>query len=120
MKITRTALEFILGASRGAHPREFIGMLRADGDTITETLIIPGSKFEECRSSILAHMVPMDTTIIGSIHSHPGPPRPSRADLEFFRKMGRFHMIVGYPYSPRDIAVFNSDGSPASLELSND
>ncbi len=120
MKITRTALEFILEASRGAHPREFIGMLRADGDTITETLIIPGSTFENCRSSILAYMVPIDHSIIGSIHSHPGAPRPSQADLEFFRKMGRFHMIVGYPYTADSIAAFNSDGSPASLELSND
>ncbi len=120
MKITRVALEFILEASKGAHPREFIGMLRAEDGTITETLIIPGSTFEECRSSILTYMVPIDLSLVGSVHSHPGPPRPSRADLEFFRRMGKFHIIVGYPYTPQSVAAFNSDGSPAALELSND
>lgn len=116
MKITKTALEFILETARKAHPREFLGLLRAKDDVIIETLIIPGSKFEKNRSSLYPHMVPLDPSIVGSVHSHPGPPHPSRADLSFFEK-GAINMIIGYPYTVDSIAVYNAHGKPTTLEI---
>ena len=102
-------MEFILEACRNTYPNEFLGLLRAEGDMITEVLVIPGSKFEHTSSSLRRDMVPLDPTIVGSVHSHPGRPVPSRADLNFFSKFGKIHLIVGYPFTRKDIAVFGSE-----------
>ncbi len=116
MKITQQAVDFILESAKGAYPREFVGLLRARGGIITEVLIIPGSKFEINRSSIFQNMVPIDPSIVGSVHSHPGPPIPSRADLNFFEK-GKINIIAGYPYTFESLAAYNADGTPAKLEI---
>ena len=116
MKISQTAVDFILESAKGAYPREFVGLLRAKKGVITEVLIIPGSKFEINRSSIFQNMVPIDTSIVGSVHSHPGRPIPSRADLNFFEK-GKINIIAGYPYTFESLAAYNADGTPATLEI---
>lgn len=116
MKISELAVEFILETARGAYPREFVGLLREKDGVIIETLIIPGSKFEENQSAIFPHMVPLDPSIVGSVHSHPGVPRPSRADLNFFEKH-RVNIIAGYPYGMDNLAVFDSRGKPIDLEM---
>ncbi|MFC2174675.1 Mov34/MPN/PAD-1 family protein [archaeon] len=116
MKISQTAVEFILETAKNAYPREFVGMLRANEGVITEILIIPGSKFEKNYSSVLTNMVPLDPSIVGSVHSHPGPARPSRADLRFFER-GMVNLIAGYPYEFGNLAAFDAHGSPTSLEI---
>jgi len=116
VKISETAVEFILEAARGAYPREFVGLLRAKDGVIIETLIIPGSKFEKNYSSIFMHMVPLDLSIVGSVHSHPGPARPSRADLRFFER-GKVNIIAGYPYDFASMAAFDAQGRPTTLEI---
>ena len=117
MKITETALEFMLECAKGAHPREFIGLLRAEKGVITETLLFPGSKFNRSSSSLLFDMVPPDPSIVGSVHSHPSEPIPSKADLEFFRRTGRIHLIIGYPYTASTVAAYDAFGKPTTLEL---
>ncbi len=116
MKITKTAIEFILETSKNVYPNEFVGLLRAENNVIIEVLLFPGSKFEENRSSIFMNMVPLDPTIVGSVHSHPGAPQPSRADLKFFEK-NKVNIIAGYPYNLDSLAVFNSNGNPIELEI---
>lgn len=116
MKITETAVDFILESARGAYPREFVGLLRAKDGIITEVLIIPGSKFGMNRSSIFTNMVPIDPSIVGSVHSHPGRPIPSRADLNFFER-GKLNIIAGYPYTFESLAAYNADGTPTKLEM---
>ncbi|MCK4328070.1 MAG: Mov34/MPN/PAD-1 family protein [Candidatus Diapherotrites archaeon] len=116
MKISATAVEFILETARGAYPREFVGLLRGKDGVIIEVLIFPGSKFEENRSSIFMHMVPLDPSIVGSVHSHPGPARPSRADLQFFER-GMVNIIAGRPYTFENLAAFDAHGNPTKLEI---
>ncbi|MCD6414086.1 MAG: Mov34/MPN/PAD-1 family protein [Candidatus Diapherotrites archaeon] len=113
MKIKEDTLDFILEACRNTYPNEFLGLLRAKGGTITEVLLIPGSKFEHTSSTLRRDMVPLDPTIVGSVHSHPGRPIPSKADLNFFSKFGKIHLIVGYPFTRDTIAVFG----PERLEI---
>jgi proteasome lid subunit RPN8/RPN11 len=109
VKIKAKALEFILEASRSAYPREFLGLLRAEEGVVTEVLVAPLPTFEIGSSSTRLDMKPLDPSIVGSIHSHPGPPLPSRADMHFFSQFGKVHMIVGYPFTPRDIWILGGE-----------
>jgi len=114
MKIKKFALEFIVQLARNALPHEFVGMLRAENKIITEVLLIPGSEFGTHYSRIFLNMVPIDPSIVGSVHSHPGAPNPSKADFHFFSKFGRVHLIIGLGGAVR---AFNSQGSPIDLEI---
>jgi len=63
-------------------------------------------------------MMPLDTHVAGSAHSHPnGVLSPSQADLSFFPRTGRYHLIVGYPYSRDSWRCFRTDGRPGGLEV---
>ncbi len=116
-KIKRVALEFILQAARNNYPLEFAGLLRARDNVITEVLIIPGTRWHEHSASLLMNMVPLDPDIVGSVHSHPGPALPSKADLEFFSKFGKIHLIAGYPYTPETLRAFLPSGKQTSIDV---
>ncbi|MFH1403352.1 MAG: Mov34/MPN/PAD-1 family protein [Candidatus Altiarchaeota archaeon] len=115
--IREAALELVLGASRELYPREFIALLRGEGDLITEVLVIPASLYGEGFSQVRWSMVPLDKSIIGSVHSHPGANNnPSRADLRYFSKTGRIHLIVRQPANTiEDVACYDSYGNPLDL-----
>ncbi len=117
VRIKKTALDFILGASRKIYPNEFTALLRGGGDVIEEVLLMPGSMFGEDFASIRFDMKPIDASIIGSVHSHPSPSfRPSKQDLLFFAKAGYLHLVVKYPYrSLADVAAYDLSGSRLEL-----
>lgn len=119
MKISNGALGLLLEASRSLHPKEFTGQLRIENDTITEVLIIPASTFGEGFAITRLDMVPIDYSILGTVHSHPGDRNePSRADLRYFRKRGNVHLIVRYPYGGLgDVAAYDNSGERVDLEL---
>jgi proteasome lid subunit RPN8/RPN11 len=61
-------------------------------------------------------MMPLDTHLAGSVHSHPnGVIIPSDADLGFFPRTGRYHIIVGFPYEEDDWRCFSANGTPFDL-----
>jgi proteasome lid subunit RPN8/RPN11 len=117
-RIDKEALEFILGASRSSHPKEFAGLLRAAGDTIKEVLLLPGT-ISSGRSAVLKlHMMPIDPSACGTVHSHPSPnTSPSGEDLAFFAKHGRVHIIAAAPYNERSWKAYNHRGGEISLEV---
>lgn len=119
MKIRWNTLEFILGVSREFHPNEFGGLLRGKGDTIEEVLVIPASTYGKGFVTTRRDMVPIDHSIIGSVHSHPGHGfKPSNADLRFFKKLGFIHLIVRYPYKDiEDAAAYDREGKGIHLEV---
>jgi proteasome lid subunit RPN8/RPN11 len=116
--IDKEALEFILGASRSSHPKEFVGVLRAIGDTIKEVLLLPGT-ISSSRSAVLKlHMMPIDPTACGTVHSHPSPnAAPSGEDLALFAKHGRVHIIAAAPYNEHSWKAYNHRGGEISLEI---
>jgi len=116
--IDKEALEFILGASRSSHPKEFAGVLRATGDTVKEVLLLPGT-ISSGRSAVLKlHMMPIDPTACGTVHSHPSPnASPSGEDLALFAKRGRVHIITAAPYSEHSWKAYNHRGEEISLEI---
>ena len=117
-RIRKEALEFTLGVSRTVYQREFIGLLRGEDNLITEVIVTPSSTYEEGFATYQEHLLPIDHTIVGSVHSHPGRnPNPSKGDLNAFGKKGGVNLIVIYPFqSIEDIYAYDNKGIPVDIQ----
>jgi proteasome lid subunit RPN8/RPN11 len=119
VKIKEEVVEGVLEACRNIHPREFIGLLRAEGGMITEIILPPASVYGKGLAQFQPHMLPFDFSIVGSIHSHPsGSGRPSAQDLNSMFNFGFVHIIVTFPYSNyQDLHTYDKKGNPIQLEI---
>lgn len=116
--IDRGALGLILHACRSSHPNEFAGVLRASGDVISEVLFLPGTFSSERSAVMRLHMMPIDPSACGTVHSHPSPSfKPSGADLTLFRRFGDVHIIVASPYNERSWRAYDYQGNEVPLEV---
>jgi len=117
-KIDRGALDFILGVSSSSYPREFAGVLRAKGDTVKEVLVLPGTLASGSSAVLRLHMLPIDPSTCGTVHSHPSPvARPSGEDLGLFAKFGNVHIIAAAPYDMGSWKAYNHKGEEIELEV---
>ncbi|MDW7725854.1 MAG: Mov34/MPN/PAD-1 family protein [Candidatus Methanoperedens sp.] len=117
MNIARDTLLFILEVCKSSAPLEFAGMLQADGDVITEVVIVPGTSSTGESAVMQLFMLPNIHTI-GTVHSHPsGNLRPSNTDLELFMKKGSYHIIAGAPYDTSSWTCYNRKGNTVELEV---
>jgi proteasome lid subunit RPN8/RPN11 len=115
--IARDALDFILEASRSSMPSEFAGLLQADGDIITEVIILPGTESSRMSALIRLYMLP-NMQVVGSAHSHPSSNiRPSKEDISFFSRTGDYHIIVGPPFDESSWACYDSLGQRRKLAV---
>jgi proteasome lid subunit RPN8/RPN11 len=122
--VVRSVMDGILSYSKGTYPDEAILLLsgrKSEGRIVVEELEIPplavhGSGF----SSFNLNMLPIDFSVVGTVHSHPsGVLKPSVPDLNNF--YGRIMMIAAYPYeSEHDIAVFDSKGNNLQYVIKED
>lgn len=98
-KITKDCLTLILESSKSNYPQEFGALLRVDTKektTIKEVVLLPGTISGDSHAIFRLHMLPIDYSIVGTVHSHPSSiARPSSADLDLFNHFGRIHLIVG-------------------------
>ena len=109
--IRQDLISLLLQMGRDAHPNEFVALLMERDGVIDEVNLLPGTFSGEDSASLLYDMMPLSTHIAGSCHSHPnGVLQPSGADIRFFPRTGRFHVIIGYPYTEQDWRCFSSDG----------
>jgi proteasome lid subunit RPN8/RPN11 len=116
--IRQDLLSLLLQMGRENHPNEFAGVIRESDGVMEELNLLPGTIGREDSASIFYDMMPLDTHVAGSAHSHPnGVIRPSDADLNFFPRTGRYHLIIGYPYRKNDWRCFTADGQPFNLEV---
>ncbi len=117
--LPRNVLEIILHASRSSHPREFVAMIRGEGNRIKELLLLPGTIQGDRFASVRLDMMPLDSDVIGVVHSHPSRNNhPSGADLNMFSKTGNVNLIVRYPYGGvEDIAAYDSVGNPREIYI---
>ena len=116
--ITSNILQMIFAASRDSHPKEFACVLRAEGDTITEILLVPGTLSGDRSAILRMHMLPIDFSVVGTAHSHPTPnATPSGADLALFSRYGPIHIIVGEPYTMNTWKAFDRDGNVVKLKV---
>jgi proteasome lid subunit RPN8/RPN11 len=119
--ITKKCLNLILEASKSSFPNEFGGLLRVDNnlkDTITEIVLLPGTVSGDSHAIFQLHMLPIDFSIVGTVHSHPSPvPRPSDADLHLFEKFGRVHIIVASPFKENSWKAYDYEGNEIQIKI---
>ena len=66
------------------------------------------------------HMLPMDFSIVGTVHSHPSGDL-SLSNVDFNHFFGRIIMIVGFPFISEDnVAIYDSKGNDLCLEIIKD
>ena len=82
-KIKRKCLDLINECAKSTYPNEFGGLLRVDlerKNTIIELVMLPGTISGETHAIFKLHMLPIDFSIVGTVHSHPSySARPSGA-----------------------------------------
>ena len=116
--IAHEALAFILEASKSTHPHEFAGLLREDKGVITEVLLVPGTTSDDTSAHMLLSMMPLDMSVVGSVHSHPVHDlRFSEADLGMFGMKGHYNIIVSYPYTEKDWVCYDPAGKKIDLPV---
>ena len=108
----------LLELGRDSHPNEFVALLIERDGVIEEVNMVPCTITGDDSASVFIDMMPLCTHLAGSAHSHPnGVLRPSEADVHFFPRAGRFHLIIGYPYRKDDWQCFSADGEPCQIEV---
>jgi len=116
--IRKKTLRMILEASKSSYPEEFGAILRAEKGVINELMLLPGTISGERSALFKLHMLPIDFTVVGTVHSHPsGGCYPSGADLDLFRSFGFVHIITCYPYDRDSWAAFDALGEPRELRV---
>jgi len=119
--ISKELLQGILEGAKLLYPRETILLLRGkkkkDLIDIFELIVPPLATYGEGFANIPLHMLPIDFSLVGTVHSHPsGNLTPSRADLNHF--LGSILMIVGFPFvDDRNVAVYNRNGENLTLKV---
>jgi proteasome lid subunit RPN8/RPN11 len=63
-------------------------------------------------------MLPIDFTIVGTVHSHPSySAKPSKADLQLFRKHGKIHIISAKPFDHSSWKAYNFIGENIDIGI---
>lgn len=121
VSISEELLEAIFEGARRLYPRETILLLRGEKKKklimVSELVVPPLATYGRSFANIPLHMLPMDFSIVGTVHSHPsGNLTPSTADLNHF--FGSALMIVGFPFAEkRNTAVYNRNGEKLTLQI---
>jgi proteasome lid subunit RPN8/RPN11 len=113
-------LDSMLSFARILHPREAILLLRGNIGrseiTLEEHLLPPFASTGRSFAQIPSHMLPIDFSIMGTLHSHPsGSPKPSPTDLNHI--YGRIMIIVAHPYTRDHVAVYDKRGETLPMEI---
>ena len=117
-------LDSIFEGAKRLYPKETLLLLRGKksknaihvSDLVVPPLAVYGYGF----ANLPFHMLPMDFSVVGTVHSHPsGNIKPSSVDLNHF--FGRVLMIVGFPFdSTENVAVYDSKGEKLQFKLTAD
>ncbi len=115
MKIKTALLGEIFELCKQAFPREVGGLLL--NNPVDDFVLLPG-KFNRTSINVFTNSVPLYPNLQGTFHSHPSASNnPSGADLDFFRRFGKWHLIIAYPYDLNSVAVYNARGERLKLEV---
>jgi len=123
VSLTAELLDAIFEGARRLYPNETILLLRGkksrDVISVEELVVPPLATYGNGFANIPLHMLPVDFSIVGTVHSHPsGNLTPSDVDFNHF--FGRILMIVGFPFAnQKNIAVYNSHGEKLPLHITH-
>jgi proteasome lid subunit RPN8/RPN11 len=117
-KIKKDLINELLNAAQNNYPNEFICFLGGTlkNYTITEFIFFP-SETDKHSASVNLLSIPIDDTIIGSLHSHPNSNNhPSNADKKLFNKY-QINLILGYPFIIENIGAYDNKSNKILIEL---
>jgi proteasome lid subunit RPN8/RPN11 len=124
VSLSAELLDAIFEGARRLYPRETILLLRGkkskDSVKVLELVVPPLATHGRGFANIPLHMLPMDFSIVGTVHSHPsGNIAPSDTDCNHF--FGLVLMIVGFPFAgEQNVAVYNCHGERLPLQITKD
>ena len=120
-EITRACLSLIFECAKSSYPNEFGGFLKVDTTNkhrISEIELLPGTISGGSQALFKLHMLPIDYSIVGTVHSHPsGAPFPSGADRNLFDKFGRIHIITAAPFNEISWRAYDFQGATIQITL---
>ena len=122
--ISDEVLDSIFEGANQLYPKETFLLLRGrkckNEIRISDLVVPPLAVYGKGFANVPFHMLPMDFSIVGTVHSHPsGNITPSNVDLNHF--FGRVLMIVGFPFSSMDnVAVYNAKGEKLQLRINSE
>jgi proteasome lid subunit RPN8/RPN11 len=117
-------LESIFEGAIRLHPKETFLLLRGKKHKseihVTDLVIPPLAVYGYGFANLPLHMLPMDFSVVGTVHSHPsGNINPSSVDLNHF--FGRVLMIVGFPFAnEHNVAVYDSKGDRLPFQVTEE
>ena len=116
--IRAKTLKMIMEASKSSFPNEFAAFLRAEEGVIRELILLPGTVSGSSHAIFKMSMLPIDFTVVGTVHSHPSDTSlPSEADMDLFRRYGWIHLITHYPYEMDCFTCFSGRGEIIDLKI---
>lgn len=116
-RIKRSLLFDVLEASGNLFPNEFFALLSGDrkNKLLSEFVVAP-AEYSRNSAMVKTHLLPLDRSIFGSIHSHPrGSPSPSLMDLQNFAKFGEIHLITFPPFDAGSFRCFDARGRKVEI-----
>jgi len=119
--ISSELLEAIFESGKRLFPRETILLLRGKKRKglieVTELVVPPLANYGHGFAGVPLHMLPIDFSIVGTVHSHPsGDVTQSVADCNHL--FGSVLMIVGFPFaSQENVSVYDSRGEKLPLHV---
>ena len=118
-KIKSTLVESICLAAKNIYPQEFLALIGGDPDNnVIEELVVVQAIYGEKFSSLRRDLIPFDSRIIGTVHSHPSYHlRAYRCDLVSFPKLGKVHLIIGLPFELSSLKLFDNKGQVLEYEV---
>jgi proteasome lid subunit RPN8/RPN11 len=124
VQVPEELLDAIFEGARRLYPKETFMLLRGkktkNAIHVTDLVVPPLAVYGYGFANFPLHMLPMDFSIVGTVHSHPsGNIAPSHVDLNHF--LGRILMIVGFPFADaQNVAVYSSNGEKLPLQVTMD
>jgi proteasome lid subunit RPN8/RPN11 len=121
VSLSAELLDAIFEGARRLYPRETILLLRGkkgkDSVEVRELVVPPLATHGHGFANVPLYMLPMDFSIVGTVHSHPsGSLTPS--DMDFNHFFGRILMIVGFPFEDeQNVAAYNSHGEKLPVHI---
>ncbi len=121
--ISSKLLESIFEGAKRLYPKETLLLLRGkkskEGIRVSDIVVPPLAVHGYGFANLPFHMLPMDFSVVGSVHSHPsGNLNPSNVDLNHF--FGRVLMIVGFPFaSIQNVGVYDSKGKKIQVKVTD-